>query len=93
MNNEMLWAKIIVLAWQDATVFAQLQALARSGESANDFLVKMATQYASQGFPQPNFPPNVQTRIVIDTPTLVHLIMPPVENIPPSSIDMVPHAL
>jgi hypothetical protein len=98
MNNEILWAQLIVLAWQNPSILEEMQDLAGDPtadpplppKSANAFLIKMATRY---NLPQPNFANNVQTQIVIDTPDLVHLIMPPYQNIPPSSIDMVPHAL
>lgn len=92
MNNETLWAMIIVEAWQNNALFCELRALAQSGASANAFLQKFYEDNKGRGAPQPHFTPGVDTRIVIDTPNLVHLIMPAVENIPARAVDMVPHA-
>jgi hypothetical protein len=108
MNNEILWARIIVRAWQKKEVMDELRALATSGEDATPFLVRMAKEFqaeiktpADKSALDPSdsyqfvvsIPDGVKTRIVEDTPTLVHLIMPPVENIPSSAINMTPHAL
>ena len=108
MNNEMLWAGIIVMAWNGTvwpngqswpagttgmtTVMKSMQYVVDQKMSANAFLVQCATAFPAS-LPQPNFPTDVQTLIVIDKPKTVHLVMPAFENIPPSSIDMVPHAL
>ena len=90
MNNERLWAAIIVEAWKNPVLSAEIVALATSGSSANAFLSKMATQL---DIPVTFQPDGVQTIIVVDDPTRVHLIFPPVENIPPNPVQMVPHAL
>jgi hypothetical protein len=90
MNNELLWAQLIVAAWLDQQLFKQMQTLASQGLDANQFLLDEAQK---RNLPLPSFPQGVQTRIVVDTANVVHLVMPAVENIPARSVDMVPHAL
>jgi hypothetical protein len=58
--------------------------------NANAFLVKYAKD--KLGF-DVEVPPGVILKIVFDSPTNVHLVLPAFQNIPPSPVDMVPHAL
>jgi hypothetical protein len=89
MQNETLWMKIIVKAWQDPAYMQVIQGLAQSQADATPFLRQQAQEF---GLTNCNFVPGVKTVIVIDQVDTVHLILPAVQNIPARGVDMVPHA-
>lgn len=87
MHAEILWSTVYTNAWTDPELMAELQ---KVKENANDFLVKYAKE--KLGF-DVEVPAGVTLTIVFDSPTNVHLVLPAFQNIPPSPVDMVPHAL
>lgn len=87
MQAEILWSTMYMNAWSDPALMADLVKVAAN---ANDYLVAYARE--KLGF-EVQVPAGVTLTIVFDSPTTVHLVLPAFQNIPPSPIDMVPHAL
>lgn len=87
MQAEILWSTMYMNAWADPGLMADLQKVA---DNANDYLVAYAKE--KLGF-DVQVPAGVTLKIVFDSPTSVHLVLPAFQNIPPSPVDMVPHAL
>jgi hypothetical protein len=93
MNNEIIWAQFIVLAWQNADVMAQLRntSLEPSAPNyTNTVLTALAKKYFGQA---PQIPEGTTMNIVFDSDSVKNLLLPVVPNIPPGPLMMVPHGL
>ena len=86
MNNEIIWARIIVSAWTDQTLLDKLRA---SKDNINQIVQEQATLMGMTG----TIPDGTTLIFVEDTPGKNHMLMPLVENMPPGPLDMVPHSL
>jgi hypothetical protein len=87
MNNEIIWARIIVLAWQNAEVMALLVA---NKDNANAVVQEISEKWFGM---KGTIPPGVTLKVAFDSPTEVHLLMPSTTYIPCGPLDMVPHSL
>ena len=96
MNAEIVWARTFIDAWSDNALRKRLEKAAdevrlnTDPEAVNKLLLDRATNVYKMSI---TMPPGVTLQIVFDSATRVHLIMPAEQNIPPSPLDMVPHAL
>ena len=85
-NNEILWQKIWVEAWQDSEIRKRME---ENAHNANAFLYEMAEKFKTPL----TIPEGVTVVIHFDKSTVKNIIMPIVGNIPANPIAMVPYAL
>lgn len=86
MRAEILWSTIYMNAWSDTNL---LDLLVKHKHNANALIEELGKKYQLPV----KVPPGVTLKIVFDATNEVHLVMPAFQHIPPSNLDMVPHAL
>ena len=91
-NNEILWSRIYLEAWKNTKIRqcleeAQKEVDAGNPDAVNELLVKLAGDFK---LPKPSFL-GMKTKLVFDTPRVIHLRVPAVENMPRSPVAMVPY--
>jgi hypothetical protein len=96
MNNEIIWARLIVKAWEDPKIREQMKNASKAFDSnpdaVNNLLMELAKKFGFMD-PPPVIPPGVKLKIVFDEPNLIHLILPSMKQTPPGPMMMVPHSL